>query len=275
MRPRGGFGLWRGALLTAALVASLVPLLWTALASLGVAVDSAYSPPRWRGPLGFEHFSEGVLSKSGFAASLLHSLGLALLTTALTTLSALLAAFALTRTRVKGLERAAHTLLLLTNLPLLAYLTPLREILTGLKLYDTWPGASLAGAALLAPLATYLLYGYLRRLPLEPEQAATLEGASPGRVLAQVVWPMSRPGVLATAGVVFALSWNAFLLPLATTFQLKTLPVALVDFFTFEREPDWPTAAAALMVALVPLLLILIPLHRALEHFSLAGFGDE
>ena len=160
-------------------------------------------------------------------------------------------------------------LLVLAGLPVIAYLMPLRATLSALHLYDTFIGAALTGGALFAPLATYVLYGLLRRVPLEPEQAAQLEGANPMHVLFWVVWPISRSGVVATAIVVFVLSWNQFLLTIASTFQLKTVPVMIIDFFTFEREPDWPTAAAALIATLVPVLLLVAVMHRWLEHFSL------
>jgi hypothetical protein len=41
------------------------------------------------------------------------------------------------------------------------------------------------------------------------------------------------------------------------------------DFFTFERELDWPTAAAALITSLVPLALLVAVFHRLLERFKL------
>jgi len=47
------------------------------------------------------------------------------------------------------------------------------------------------------------------------------------------------------------------------------------DFFTFERELEWPTAAAALMVSLMPLIAFVALAHRALEQFSLGVTARE
>jgi hypothetical protein len=41
------------------------------------------------------------------------------------------------------------------------------------------------------------------------------------------------------------------------------------DFFTFERELEWPTAAAALIASLLPLIVFVTLAHRALERFGL------
>jgi ABC-type glycerol-3-phosphate transport system permease component len=66
------------------------------------------------------------------------------------------------------------------------------------------------------------------------------------------------------------------LIPLVLTgIEVRTLPVILTDFFTLEREVDWPTAAAALTISLVPLLVLVGLLHRILERFSLAGDAIE
>ena len=60
------------------------------------------------------------------------------------------------------------------------------------------------------------------------------------------------------------------LVPLVlTSGQVKTVPVGMSDFFTFERELDWPTAAAALIVSLAPLALLVGLFHRVLESFRL------
>jgi len=66
------------------------------------------------------------------------------------------------------------------------------------------------------------------------------------------------------------LNWNLFLVPLVLTLShIKTIPVAMSDFFTFERELEWPTAAAALIGSLLPLVVFVTLSHRALEQFSL------
>ena len=125
------------------------------------------------------------------------------------------------------------------------------------------PGLLLAQTAVLAPLAVYVLHGYLAQLSTELEEAATLEGASAWQVLGTVVLPVAAPGVAATALILFVLSWNQFLVPLVlTTSQVKTIPVAISDFFTFERELEWPTAAAALMVSLLPLAALVAVAYR-------------
>jgi len=78
------------------------------------------------------------------------------------------------------------------------------------------------------------------------------------------------PSVVATALVLFVLDWNMLLVPLVlTSGEIKTIPLGLSDFFTFERELDWPTAAAALIVSLAPVAALVGLFHRVLGRFSL------
>jgi ABC-type glycerol-3-phosphate transport system permease component len=67
------------------------------------------------------------------------------------------------------------------------------------------------------------------------------------------------------------LDWNLFLVPTALTLNhVKTIPVALSDFYTYERELDWSNAAAALTLSLLPVAAVVALAHRILEQFSLS-----
>jgi ABC-type glycerol-3-phosphate transport system permease component len=56
-----------------------------------------------------------------------------------------------------------------------------------------------------------------------------------------------------------------------TGINVRTLPVILTDFFTLERELDWHTAAAALTISVVPLLLLVGLFQRSIVRFNLAS----
>ncbi len=171
--------------------------------------------------------------------------------------------------RGQGLVRV-QGFLVLASLPVMAYIIPLSDTLGHLHLQDTFVGVALADAAVSAPLAVYVLWGYLKQVSSELQDAARLDGATLWRILWRVMLPVAMPGVAATTIIVFVLNWNLFLIPLVLTANhVHTVPVAMSDFFTFERELQWPTAAAALVVSLLPLVALVTVAHRALEQFSL------
>jgi ABC-type glycerol-3-phosphate transport system permease component len=118
-----------------------------------------------------------------------------------------------------------------------------------------------------------VLAGALAGLPRDWEEAATLDGAGLSTVMRRIVVPLSAGAAGSTLVILFVINWNQLLVPLVVAgVNVKTVPVAMVDFFTFERELDWPTAAAALIASLVPLLIVVVVFHRSLERFRLLEF---
>jgi multiple sugar transport system permease protein len=194
--------------------------------------------------------------------------GAALLATAMS----FLAAYGLARSARPALRRLSPGLLVLASLPVMAYVLPLSDLLRRIGLLDTLLGITVAEAAATAPLAVYVFAAGLVAMSLDCEEAARLDGASLSQLLRSVVLPAAAPIVAATAIVLFVLDWNILLIPLVLTgIDVRTLPVILTDFFTLEREVDWPTAAAALTISLAPLLVLVGLLHPFLERFSLGG----
>ncbi|MFL5801282.1 MAG: carbohydrate ABC transporter permease [Roseiflexaceae bacterium] len=248
----------------------LLPLLWTLLASFGVTPDNATSPPQWTLPPSLANYAEVGVAEPTYVQELLTSLLLSVLATFLTSAVAFLAAYGLARSRFAGRRLLIQSFLILASVPVMAYVIPLNDTMQRLYLADTFAGVALAGTAVYTPLAVYILYGYLVQSGRDVEEAAHLDGATSAQLLSWIVLPIVAPGVIATACIVFVLNWNLFLIPLVLTLsRIKTIPVAMSDFFTFERELEWPTAAAALIVSLLPLVLFVAMAHRALERFSL------
>ena len=256
-----------------ALVAFLTPLAWTALASLGVVPRGTY-PASLIWPPSLDHFGDVGIAEPQFWQELATSTGVSIAATVLTVVVALLAGYGLARSRFRARRFVVQGFLVLASLPVMAYAIPLSDIMRRLGLSDTYLGLVLGVSAVTAPLAVYVLHGHLSQLSTEWEEAAWIDGAGLARVLSSVVVPMIGPALAATAIIVFVLDWNLLLVPLVLAgVEIKTLPIAMVDFFTFERELEWPTAAAALIISLVPLTILVAAGHRLLDQFALAPGG--
>jgi ABC-type glycerol-3-phosphate transport system permease component len=260
----------RVAALAVVIVVLALPLAWTLVASFGVTPDNNTRPPSWIGPPTLEHFAEVGVAEPTFWQELATSTALALTATLLTVAVSLPAAYCLARSRLPRNRLVAQSFLVLASLPVMAYVIPLSDLMRRVHLLDTLGGVLLAQAAVTSPLAVFVLHGAVRQLSTEWEEAAVIDGAGLLGILGRVVLPLLAPTVAATAVVVFVLDWNMLLVPLVLTGgEVKTVPVAMSDFFTFERELDWPTAAAALVVSLAPVALLVAAFHRLLEQFRL------
>jgi ABC-type glycerol-3-phosphate transport system permease component len=266
----------RAVVLGGALVVVLLPLLWTALAAVGIEPNNNTSPPSWVVAPSLDHLAEVSVVEPTFWQELATSIGVSAGAAILATALSFLAGYGIARSMSPALRRLSPALLVLASLPAMAYVLPLSDLLRRAGLLDSLPGLTLAEAAATAPLAVYVLSAHLAGISRETEEAARIEGAGLARLLRSVVLPAAAPIVAATAIVLFVLDWNMLLIPLVLTgIDVRTLPVILTDFFTLEREVEWPTAAAALTASLVPLLIVVGLLHRLLERFSLGGDVTE
>ncbi len=266
----------RAVLIAAALGVVLLPLLWTALAAVGVEPNNNTSPPSWVVRPSLDHLSEVSVVEPAFWQELATSVGISVGASFLATALSLLAAYGIARSTSDPPRRFSPGLLVLASLPVMAYVLPLSDLLRRAGLLDSLVGLTFAEAAVTAPLAVYVLSAHLAAGSRETEEAARLDGASLPALLWNIVLPTAAPVVAATAIVLFVLDWNMLLIPLVLTgIDVRTLPVILTDFFTLERQVEWPTAAAALTISLVPLVILVGLLHRLLERFSLGGDAIE
>jgi ABC-type glycerol-3-phosphate transport system permease component len=269
-------GAARGLLLVAAILVALAPIAWTLLAAIGIQPDVSTRPPTLTVALSLDHLAEVSVAEPTFWQELATSLGVSAVAALLAAAISFPAAYGLARSPGRKRRPLIPGLLVLASLPVMAYVIPLGDLMRRLGLLDTLPGLALAEAAATAPLAVYVFYAYLVSASTECEEAARIEGAGLSRLLGTVVLPTAAPIVAATVIVLFVLDWNLLLIPLVLTgIDVRTLPVVLTDFFTLERELDWPTAAAALTISLVPVLILVALLNRLLDRFSLAGGGEE
>jgi ABC-type glycerol-3-phosphate transport system permease component len=219
-----------------------------------------------------DHLAEVSVVEPAFWQELATSVGVSALAALLAAAISFLAAYGLARSGGRSGRGLSPGLLVLASLPVMAYILPLSDLLRRVGLLDTLPGVTFAEAATTAPLAVYVFYAYLVGGSRDLEEAARLEGAALSGLLRNVVLPAAAPIVAATIIVLFVLDWNQLLIPLVLTgINVRTLPVVLTDFFTLERELDWPTAAAALTISLIPLLVLIGLFQRSLERFSLAS----
>ncbi len=260
--PRWPRAAGRVAVLTGGLVVSLLPLVWTLLAALGLQPAGR----DWRGTLTFDNFVGVVVFEPAFGVEFAYTLVVTGTATLLTLLVAFPAAYRLARVRAAWIDWLTPGLLVLAVSPSIASGLPLSSLVRATGLYGTFPALVLACAAAQLPLALWLLRSYLLRVPVELEEAARLDGAAWLTALLRVVLPVLRDGLVATGVLVFVLDWNLYLLPtLLADRAPHLLTVVMRDFFAFERELEWPTAAAALLVSLLPAGLLVFGAQRALE----------
>jgi len=249
------------------------PLLWLVSASLKSSRElSSLQINLIPQQLHWDNFSS-ALDKQGLLHSAGNSLFVAVATTVLVVVLSLPAAYALAR--FKGALRAVGTGWILVSqvFPVILIIIPLFLILKNLQLVDTLTGLILVYTTYTMPFALWMLQGFIAGIPKELEEAASIDGANRMATLIQIVFPLLRPGIVATAMFSFVAAWNEFFfaLVLIQSPENYTLPIALKLFVGGEGKVALGPLAAGAVLATIPSLVIFSILQRRLTGGLLAG----
>jgi len=263
------------ALVLAALVSYAIPFFWQLLTSFKPEAELLRVPPLLPSQLTLAHY-RAVVEKSLMPQALANSFGIATLTTLLALALGIPGAYAVARLPLPGKRFLLLAIVASTAFPQIATVSPLYLLMRALDLRDTWSGLVLVHTSFALPLTIWLLAGFIREIPIEAEEAASVDGAGLPGLFRWVVIPLLAPGLAATALLTFLFSWNEFLF--AYTFTVseasRTIPVALA-LFPGVFEVPWGDIAAASMLASLPPVLIVVGLQRFLVRGLVAGAVKE
>ena len=112
--------------------------------------------------------------------------------------------------RVKGLILGA--ILAASMFPGVAILTPLFQLFTNAHWLGTYQALIIPQISFSLPLAVYTLTSFFSEMPWELEQAARVDGCTPGQAFRLILLPLAAPALFTTAILVFLASWNEYLL---------------------------------------------------------------
>jgi xylobiose transport system permease protein len=183
--------------------------------------------------------------------------------------------YTVVRSRSRASRGIFRLFLLGLAIPAQAVIIPVYLIITKLQLYDTLLAIILPTAAFSLPVSVLILAGTMRDIDEELYESMALDGASPTRILLQLVVPLSRSGI-STVGVFAALNaWNGFLFPLILTQSRsdRVLTLGLYDYVG-EFRVDVPALLAAVALSIVPIFVVYLFARRQLIN-GLMGAGGK
>ena len=238
----------------------LFPIFW--MASMMVKPNDAMfaRPTAWLFTPTLEHF-EYVIAQ-GFHWSLLTSFVLCLASTALVVIIGTPAAYAFARFEMRLKDDLFLFILATRMAPPVCLVIPFYLIFARLGLLDTFVGLTLAYMTFNLSFYVWVLRSFCRDLPVELEEAATLEGWSRVQVFRRIVFPLLRNGIVATAVLCFIFAWNEFLFAFMLGGKaIQTLPVSIPKLIT-SQGVRWGEMAVVGMTALLPVLAVVFVLQR-------------
>ena len=266
-RPRQGSGRSEGGVLVylvALLVVALTlgPVLYAVLGGFRTNAQLAADPAGLPDPWVLDNYRR-VLTEGAFWTYAVNSVAVAVITTVVTVVFGLMAAYPLARYPFRLREPLFMVFVVGLLFPATVAIIPLFILVTrDLSLGNTWWGVALPQAAFALPMTIVILRPFLMAIPRELEEAATIDGASRLQFFWRILLPLSAPGAVTVGVLAFVGSWNAYLLPLLLLRgEMKTLPLGVADFST-QYSSDTAGVFAFTTLAMIPALLFFLAMQK-------------
>jgi len=251
---------------------SAFPLLWMILSSLKPFPElMANQPHLLPSRLSFGFYST-LLTATTFVTFLTNSVIVALGTTLVSVTFASMAAYGLSRLRIRWKFLVSRSVLLSYMFPQILLVVPLFVGIVTLGLANTYSGLILTYVTFAFPFSTWLLTAYFQTIPVELEEAARIDGASNAGAFLRVILPLALPGIATAAVFSFILAWNEFLyaLVIMNSESKKTLSVGLYSFIGGEFM-RWGELMAASTLMVLPVLVFIFLVQKHIVTGLAAG----
>jgi len=269
--PRGrGLRITANAVLALIGIAFLLPIAWLVLASVDPAATLSVKVPDG---VTLDNFTAVLTPETTFIPlgnSLLLSGGCALITVVV----AVLAAYPLSRYRLRVNQPFLYGVLFGTCLPITAMMVPVYSLFVRFELIDSIGGTTLFLAATSLPMAIWMSKNFMDSVPIALEEAAWVDGASMMATLTRVVVPLMRPGIGVVFIFVFIQAWGNFFVPFILLLSPERFPAAVSIFSFFGQYGTvlYGQLAAFSLLYSVPVLALYVLVSRTMGGSSaLAG----
>lgn len=253
------------------IVVQFFPLIWAFLTSL-MTTQETTTVPATLVPAHPSLTSYTQALQGDIGHYYLNSVIASFVSTVITMVLATLAAYAFARLRFRFKTPLLIFVLSLSLFPPLAQVIPIYQILQSLHLIGTLGALILPYSVFGLPLAVLILMAFFQDVPVEFEEAATVDGMTRLGAFLRIILPTTIPGLFTTAIIVFVNDWNEYLFALNyTTTGSYTLPVGIVNISQTEFTTNFGLLSAATIMSVVPLVVLILLLERRIVSGLTAG----
>jgi multiple sugar transport system permease protein len=214
-----------------------------------------------------------VFRETPYLLYLRNSVAVAVGSTVLSMIIAVLGAYAIARLNFPGRALLARSLVFTYLVPTSLLFIPMFALMSVLRLTDSLHGLIIAYLGFDVPFCTWLLMGYFKSVPVELEEAARVDGCNRVSALVRIVLPMSLPALVVVTFFSFTHAWNEFLYAyvFTSTTSARTVTTGLVNFMSQDVFFWGPLMASTVMSALPPVLMFLVFQRWVVKGLTLGG----
>jgi raffinose/stachyose/melibiose transport system permease protein len=261
------------ALLIAMVVVSLYPAWFVVQTALKTNQDYTLSPTGLPTSPTLENL-RSVLFDLPVPRWALNSALVTVASVGITTLVAMLAAYAIVFSTMRGRELLMSANLALMVVPPVALLLPMFVLMVNIGLINTLPSVIVFYAGLMLPFSVFFFVNFFRQFPRELIEAATVDGASPLTTLRRIVLPVSAVATFTLVIVNAIWAWNELLIALVflQDENQRTLMAGLT-LFQGRYATNQPLVLAGVFVSILPVLAVYLAGQRFFVRGMTAGIG--
>ena len=249
----------------------LYPLFWMGLGGFKsnsqIFSDPFALPESWS----FANYLTAWQATQGYMFS---SLLVTLISTLTTVTISAWTAFGLTRTEIPGKPLVVGIVLGGMMLSPTVALVPLVRMLQDYGIYDTHAALILLYTAFRVPFTTFLIRAYMLDLPRDLDEAAMMDGASPGQIFRKVILPLCQPILISCVVLHILFAWNEYLFAMIFTNSpnVQTLPVGLTSMMS-KQGTNFAAVFAAMTISALPIVIIFFLTQRYFIRGLTQGIG--
>jgi len=256
----------------ALLVPTLFPMFWIVVSSLKTNLETHTVPVTFI-PVDWTTYAyHEIFERRNFARYMTNAMVISLATTAWGVMVAAWSGYGFARYEFRFKAAIMAFVLIAQSFPRILLVIPYFQLANKFDLRDTHIALILAYSTFIQPLCLWIMKEYFEQIPRELDEAALVDGASPYRAFWDIILPLARPALGATAIIAFLTAWNEyeFALVLTSTEKVRTISVAVASFIG-EFTTEWNLVMAAAAVGTLPVAIIFLFFQKQLMQGLTGG----
>jgi raffinose/stachyose/melibiose transport system permease protein len=232
--------------------------------------DTPFALPNSQTFAGIENYFSGI-AKTGFIQAFGYSLFITVFSVLTIVFFTSMAAWCITRVKSKVSSFFYYLLVFSMIVPFQMVMFTMSKMANIMHL-DNPVGIIVIYLGYGAGLSVFIFSGFIKSIPLEIEEAATIDGCTPIQTFFLVVFPILKPIYITVAILNTMWIWNDYLLPyLVIGSNYKTIPIAVQYLQGGYGSRDMGAMMAMLVLAIVPIIIFYLTSQKYIIEGVVAG----
>lgn len=222
---------------------------------------------------GFSNFVKGMtFGNYPFINSVLYSVMITILSTLLILLCTSMAAWYIGRVDSAFCKAVYFLCVFSMVVPFQMVMFPLSKTADKLHLNTPWT-IPIIYLGFGAGLAIFMFVGFVKAIPLEVEEAASIDGCGPVRIFFQVVVPMLKPTMISVGILEIMWVWNDYLLPVLVLDinKYRTIPIHIQYLKGSYGTVDLGATMALILMSIIPVIIFYLSCQKYIIKGVAAG----